>query len=185
MMDRLQQERQENVAGYMVRMWHLEDVLRATKFDPASIRATLVDPMDGDAEQKANAYGWYLALAERMVKEGLTRHGHLSEVLEALTDLEALHHALINVMEEPLYASLYTDAKEDIEALGRQVDNEEDDRGIVELCFTGLYGVMLLRAQGREISKDTAAADERIRKLLENLSVHYRQMRKLPGISLN
>ena len=184
MNDRLQQERQDNVAAYVVRMWHLEDVLRAVHFDPDAIRTRLVEPMDVDAEQKRLAQAWYTDLAERMVQEGLSRQGHLPEVIEAITDLEALHHALLNVLEDPAYVRRYMDAREDIESLQRQRD-ADDPAGVVETCFTGLYGVMLLRAQGREVTAATGAADGRIRALLEALSTHYRHMRKLPGVSLN
>ena len=92
-----------------------------------------------------SAYAWYLALAERMVKEGLTRHGHLSEVLEALTDLEALHHALINVMEEPLYASLYTcllytsdaaDERSSVDLGGRRIIKKKNSNEHKGRCVT-------------------------------------------------
>ena len=184
MNERLRQERQDNVAAYVVRMWHLEDVLRAVQFDPEAIRTRLVEPMDVDDEQKRLAQAWYTDLAERMVQQGLSRQGHLPEVTEAITDLEALHHALLNVLEDPAYVRRYIDAREDIDSLNRQREDEEP-AGVVETCFTGLYGVMLLRAQGRAVSEATSAADGRIRALLEALSTHYRHMRKLPGVSLN
>ena len=44
---------------------------------------------------------------------------------------------------------------------------------------------MVLRAQGRTISESTTEAEGHMRKLLEYLSVHYKQMRKLPGVSMN
>jgi hypothetical protein len=44
---------------------------------------------------------------------------------------------------------------------------------------------MLLRAQGSAVSEATAQAENAIRQLLERLSQHYRQMRKLPGVSMN
>ncbi|MBV6405605.1 MAG: DUF4924 family protein [Flavobacteriales bacterium] len=184
MNERLQQERRDNVAAYVVRMWHLEDVLRAVRFDPEAIRTRLVEPMEADAEQKIQAQRWYTALAERMVKDGITRQGHLPEVVEAITDLETLHHTLLNVLEDPAYVHRYMDARADIDSLLQQRD-AEDPAGVVETCFTGLYGVMLLRAQGRVVSEATRAADARIRALLDVLSRQYRQMRKLPGISLN
>ncbi len=184
MNEHLQQERRDNVAAYVVRMWHLEDVLRAVRFDPKAIRTRLVDPMEADSAQKELAQRWYLDLAERMVKDGITRQGHLPEVVEVLTDLETLHHTLLNVLEDPGYAQRYMDARADIASLERQRE-EEDRTGVVETCFTGLYGVMLLDAQGRTVSEATRAADARIRALLDALSRHYRQMRKLPGISLN
>ena len=54
----------------------------------------------------------------------------------------------------------------------------------METCFTAIYGVMLLRAQNKEVGKSTAEAEAHIRKLLEKLSVHYLQMRRLPGVSM-
>ncbi|MEX1131978.1 MAG: hypothetical protein WEC15_02030, partial [Flavobacteriales bacterium] len=61
--------------------------------------------------------------------------------------------------------------------------------GIIEgrraTSFTAINGLMLLRARQQEISAATTEAEGHMRRLLEHLSKHYRQMRKLPGISMN
>ena len=44
---------------------------------------------------------------------------------------------------------------------------------------------MLLRAQGKEVSESTAEAEGHMRLLLEALGLHYKHMRKLPGVSMN
>lgn len=179
----LDRERQENVAGWMVRMWHLEDVLRASRFDEEGIRRSLVAPMEADASTKRSAEAWYLALAARMRNEGIEGQGHLSEVEETLRDLESLHQALLDRLPDAEYAARFAEVEDDLRALRAQSDERE--MGPVETCFTGIYGVMLLRTQGREVGEATRAADERLRALLAVLSERFRHLRKLPGISLN
>jgi hypothetical protein len=44
---------------------------------------------------------------------------------------------------------------------------------------------MVLRARDKAVSDSTAEAERHMRKLLERLAQHYKQMRKLPGISMN
>ena len=183
MNDRFEQERRDNVSGYIIRMWHLEDLLRAARFDVTTIKENLVDPMDADEELRERALKWYVTLADRMVCEGVAEGGHLRDVDEALNELEQLHQALLADAVDPTYAALYREVEPAIQTLSRQGDGTE--HGVIETCFTGIYGVMVLQAQGRELSEATVEADRLLRKLMEQLSVHYRNMRKMPGISLN
>ena len=49
------------------------------------------------------------------------------------------------------------------------------DKGMsdIEICFTALYGFLLLKLQKREISSDTASAISQISDLLRSLSEQY------------
>ncbi|MCB0792065.1 MAG: DUF4924 family protein [Flavobacteriales bacterium] len=183
-MDLFEEERNDNVAGYIVRMWHVEDLMRAHGFELDDVRGALVDELSGSPDQKAVALAFYRSVIERMKQEGIQTSGHLNEVNETMHDLESLHQALIEVVKEPEYIRLFEAAVPGILALEEHAPRD-DDRGPIETCFTGIYGVMLLKAQGRQLSPGTLDADKHIRELLEALSKHYRNMRKLPGVSLN
>jgi hypothetical protein len=182
-MDPLEEKRQNNIASYVISMWHIEDLMRANRFDLRNVEEQLIRPMDADAAAKEEVRTWYTGIIHRMKEEGLERSGHLSEVEQVLTDLEFLHNTLVDVLNDAEYDALYAAARPGITALQKQADDAAD--GPVTTCFTAIYGVMLLRAQGKDISQSTSEAEGHMRKLLERLSVHYKQMRKLPGISMN
>lgn len=182
-MDPLRQKKEENIAGYVISMWHIEDLMRAADLDMAKVEEALIAPIDADGEARAEIRAWYADIAERMRVEGIQRVGHLSEVEEVLNELEFLHRSLVEVLNDEEYDALYAKAEPGILALQQHAGG--DPAGTIETCFTAIYGVMLLRAQDREVSADTLEAEGHIRRLLERLSQHYRQMRRLPGVSMN
>jgi len=182
-MDPLANKKHENIAGYVISMWHLEDLLRAHKFDTTLIEAQLVAPMDADAEARSAMLAWYTNLARRMQQQGITERGHLSEVEEVIMELEFLHRSLVDLLNDEEYDALFAKAEPGIKSL--QEAAGEDADGPITTCFTAIYGVMVLRARQQEISEATAEAEGHMRRLLEHLSKHYRQMRKLPGVSMN
>lgn len=179
----LDDKRQNNIAGYVISMWHVEDIMRANDLDLRKVEELLVAPMDVDEETKEEVQEWYADVIHRMKEEGLERSGHLGEVEEVILELEVMHRTLVEVMQDPDYDELYRAAKPGIGELQSQADDQAE--GPVTTCFTAIYGVLLLRAQGREVSESTAEAEGHMRRMLEYLSVHYRQMRKLPGVSMN
>lgn len=182
-MDPLRKRREENIAGYVIGMWHVEDLMRAAGLDMRKVEEQLIAPMDADEETRAGMRDWYAGIVARMHEEGIERVGHLGEVEEVMNELEFLHHSLVDVLDDKDYDALYAQAEPGIRAVQQHAGG--DPGGTVETCFTAIYGVMVLRAQQREISKETLEAEEHIRRLLERLSDHYRQMRRLPGVSMN
>ncbi len=182
-MDPLEGKKQENIAGYVISMWHIEDLMRAQRFDAKAIEEQLIEPMEADEETRDEVRDWYMGIMDRMKEEGLESSGHLSEVEEVMNELEFLHHSLTEVLKDADYTALWKEVRPAITMLQEKAGEDAD--GAVTTCFTAIYGVMLLRAQEREITKATAEADVQIRDLLELLSQHYRNMRRLPGVSMN
>lgn len=182
-MDPLAHKKQENIAGYVISMWHLEDLLRASRFDMEMIEQQLITPVEGDDEAREEVREWYRDLVVRMHDEGVERHGHLSEVEEVLNELEMLHRSLIDVLNDEEYEALYAQALPGINTLQQQAG--EDALPPIETCFTAVYGVMVLRAQHKDVAPGTAEAEKHMRRLLERLAKHYRHMHRLPGVSLN
>ena len=182
-MDPLAEKRRHNIAGYLISMWHVEDLMRACGFDVDAMDRLLVAPMDADAEQKEAMRDWYAGIMQRMQEEGLEMSGHLAELRSLVDELEALHRSLVETLPDDDYSELYERALPGLEALQEHGGTEED--GPVTTGLTAVYGVMVLRAQGREVSAATAEAEALIRRMLEGLSERYRHMRRMPGVSLN
>ena len=179
----LDEKRQNNIASYVISMWHVEDLMRANDLDLARVEELLITPMEGDESTKEDIKEWYADIIHRMREEGLEKRGHLSEVEEVVNELEFLHQTLVDVMHDAEYDALHAAAKPGITALQNQADDQAE--GPIGTCFTAIYGVMLLRAQGKDVSESTSEAEGHMRRMLEYLSYHYKQMRKLPGVSLN
>lgn len=182
-MDPLDKRKEDNIAGYVISMWHVEDLMRAADLDMKKVEERLIAPMDTDEQGRADMRDWYADIIARMREEGIERVGHLAEVEEVLNELEFLHRSFMEVLDDEAYDALYAKADPGIRTLQQHAGG--DPAGVIETCFTAVYGVMVLKAQSKEISKSTLEAEGHIRKLLEHLSQHYRQMRRLPGVSLN
>lgn len=179
----LDEKKHENIASYVISMWHVEDLMRANDLDPTKLEDHLIAPMDLDDERGAEVRAWYAGIIDRMKEQGIQRFGHLAEVEEVMNDLEFLHRTLVEVLSDEGYRALFEAARPGIVALQNQADEAAD--GPITTCFTAIYGVMLLRAQGKEVSANTNEAEGHMRRLLECLSLYYKQMRKLPGVSMN
>jgi hypothetical protein len=183
MYDPLGTKKQDNIAAYVISMWHIEDLMRASKFDIAAVESLIIDTGELDEEILEEVREWYRSIIESMKEQGIEEIGHLAEVEEVMTELEFLHRSLMEVFNDDEYDKLFQLAEPGIKAIQKQAGEEAD--GPVETCFTAIYGVMVLRAQEKEISDGTVEAEGHMRRLLERLSQHYRQMRKLPGVSMN
>ena len=59
-----------------------------------------------------------------------------------------------------------------MELRSKQGDNKTDE---IETCFTALYGALMLKLRGVEISKDTATALTQISRFIALLA-HYYQL---------
>ncbi|MCB9185074.1 MAG: DUF4924 family protein [Flavobacteriales bacterium] len=179
----LGRRREENIAGYIIGMWQVEDLMRALALDMAQVEERLVSTAEGDADAKAELRGWYSGIVTRMKEQGIQRAGHLSEVEEIVNELEYLHRALVDVLNDEEYDALLAKAEPGIKAVQQHAGG--DPEGAITSALTAVYGVMMLRSQGKEISAETQESDAAIRGLLDRLSQHYKQMRRLPGVSLN
>lgn len=183
MFDPLGTKRNDNIAAYVISMWHIEDLMRANNFDVEAVEALLLGPAELDEEMQEQVRDWYRQVIDGMKEQGVEQRGHLAEVEEIISELEFLHRSLMEVFNDEEYDKLYELAAPGIKSLQQQAGEDAD--GPVETCFTAIYGVMVLRAQDREVSDATIEAEGHMRRLLERLSQHYRQMRKLPGVSMN
>ncbi len=102
------QIRKENVAEYILYIWQLEDLLRACRFDPDKIYATLLEGNDSlDDAQKREALEWYLDLATLMREEDKAQIGHIDHTLHLINDLNDLHLRLLKLPVGEEYRAVF------------------------------------------------------------------------------
>ena len=166
------QKRKENIAEYLLYMWQVEDLIRANDFDLEAIKRTIISKYDQPEEVKKEIEKWYEELIDMMRSEGVKEKGHIQlnkNVIIALTDL---HNRLLKSPKEMLYNAAYYKTLPSIVTLRAKSGGEDIPE--IETCFNAIYGYLLLRMQGKEISAETQAAVKQISAFLAMLADKYR-----------
>lgn len=143
-----QQKRRENIAEYILYLWQIEDLLRALKFSPEAIYASLVEPNECDESRKQQIFMWYMSLVGLLKEEGKVESGHLSHTLHLISDVENLHLQLLELPVGAHYKTLWEPLKEELPRL--RIVLARDGVSDIELCFRALYATMLYRIKGDE-----------------------------------
>ena len=155
----------------MLYLWQVEDILRACNLDFDLVKRNYLAGFQwSEAERKENEQ-WYADLCEMMQREGLRSAGHLQIHQNLLSQLEELHRRLLASPDFPYYREMYYKVLPyivEVRAKGAHPDASE-----LEVCFDILYGLLMLRVQGKEISPETEAAAKDISTLLGQLSDYY------------
>ena len=119
---------------------------------------------------------WYENLIEMMRSEGVQEKGHLQINKSVITMLNDLHNELLKSPKHPYYSAAYYKALPYIVEL-RNRSNTRDECEI-ENCFDAMYGLMMLRLQGKPVSEDTKKAMEDISRFLAMLAEYYKKDKK-------
>ena len=153
-----QQKRNENIAEYLLYMWQVEDIIRAYKLDIDLIDRNIISQYNISAERKQQMREWYEGLIIMMRNESVQTSGHLQINKNVIIRLNDLHNQLLNESDRfPQYRAQYYQVLPQIVALRAKTPAEQQCDEI-ETCFNALYGVILLKLQGKEISKETTQA---------------------------
>lgn len=165
-------KRKENVAEYLIYMWQIEDVIRANDLDIDKIRTNVIDrfPDLTDAQRKEMTE-WYESLIEMMRLEGVAEKGHLQINRNVMADLVRLHQALLADASFPDYTAEFYRTLPYIVELRSKAGDEA--KGEIETCFTALYGMLMMRLQGKETSEATRDAMDQIARFIATLARDY------------
>lgn len=167
-------KKRENIAEYLLYMWQIEDYIRALSLDIDKIQAAIIDKYTNlDEKQRKEMREWYESLIDMMRREGVEKSGHLQINKNVLLDLHRLHSALLANPKFANYAAEYYKTLPFIvEIRAKAGDNKKDE---LESCFDALYGILMLRLQGKEISEETKAATAQISRFLAMLAGYYKK----------
>ena len=165
--------RKESIAGYLIYMWQVEDLMRAFDLDIDRVDKEYLIRFDGQSDDEHQELRkWYNDIIEMMRSEGVARKGHLQICRNVIINLSELHEKLMQSHKYPYYHSAYQKALPLIVEL-RAKQGDTNNHPELESCFDLLYGVTLLKMQGREISEDTAKAVDTISTFIGCLSDYY------------
>ena len=167
------QKKKDNIAEYLLYMWQIEDLIRAYNLDIDKIQEAIIDQYkDLNDDQRKELRDWYESLIDMMRREGVQEKGHLQINKNVILQLEDLHRQLLNDQKFASYSAQFYHTLPLIVELRAKAG--ENKAGEIETLFNALYGVLLLRLQGKEISEETQQAINQISKFLAVLSHYYK-----------
>lgn len=167
-----QKKRKENIAEYLLYMWQVEDLIRANNFDMDSIKRTVISHYDQPEEVKEQIAQWYEEIINMMREEGVKEKGHIQLNKNVIITLTDLHLKLLKSPKEMIYGAAYYKTLPYIVQLRSKSGG--NDLPELETCFSAVYGYLVLRMQGKEISSETLEAIKQISSFLAILAEKYR-----------
>ena len=184
--------RKKSIADYLLYMWQIEDIIRAYQCSLTKIRKEYIDKFNYTDAQKDEEEDWFGDLLRMMNQEGCRENGHLQINKVIMQSLNELHAQLLTSSKFPFYSAEYYrvlpfivelrgKTKQVADRMARK--NEANLKEIaanlghseIETCFDVLYGVMMLRLQKKEISRETETAVKEITTLIGMLSDYYQK----------
>lgn len=166
------QKRKENIAEYILYMWQIEDLIRANRLDIDQIEQNVVNKYQLTSEQHKSMIEWYESLIDMMRRENVVATGHLQLNKNVIIQMTDLHLALLKDVKFAEYsAEFYKTLPFIVELRAR---SGEAKSGEIETCLAALYGILMLRLKGSEISLETTTAIKQISKFVALLSYYYR-----------
>lgn len=175
-----QAKRRENIAEYLLYMWQVEDMIRAFNLDIDLIKKNIIDHYDVDEQQRKAIVDWWEGLVMMMQHEGKQQQGHLQVNINTLNTLADLHDKLLkNAAKYPEYGAEFYRTLPFIVEL-RSKTPQDQQAGELETCFNALYGTLLLKLQGKPVSKDTQVAIAQISHFIGVLAAYYKKDEEKP-----
>lgn len=169
-----QEKRKTNIAEFILYMWQVEDLIRASGFDFERINEGVISKFDLPEETLADIRTWYSNLITLMAEEKIVEKGHMSFLNNLIRELNDLHLRLLQSVEEKKYQEIYQAARSNIKSF---TDKSPDPYfSEIEACLTGLYGYLMLRLKNAKVSDETKEAMVSFSNLLAALSTRFREI---------
>lgn len=167
------QKRKENIVEYLIYMWQIEDMIRACHFNIDEIEERVISQYDQPEEIKQDIRRWYRELMDMMRSENVMDKGHIQINKNVVAQLTDLHLRLLKSPQETVYGALYYKTLPAIVQLRSKSGGNELPE--IETCLTAVYGYLLLRMQGKEISAETSESVKLMSNLLAFLAAKFRE----------
>lgn len=161
-------KRKENIAEYLLYMWQVEDIIRANGLDIARIEKTVIDPLQLPEDERRRTVEWYESLVDMMRREGVEKSGHLQLNKNVIIQLVDLHNALLKDPRFAEYsAEFYRTLPYIVELRAKAGENKSNE---IETCFNALYGMLMMRLSGKDITPQTQNAMTQIARFIATLA---------------
>ena len=168
--------KETNIVEYVLYMWHIEELIRSMNLDIEAIQRNVIEAFEVSDESKAEIRAWYEDLIKEMRSQGIVEQGHFSELTEYMMELTYLHQSLLTVYQDTEYQELAKLAQPNIEELKKKAMKQP--RFEIETAMNGLFGVLVLKLNKKQISEATQDAVKTISKMIAHLAKQYQKMKE-------
>lgn len=166
-----QRKRQENICEYLLYMWQVEDLIRATECRSERIEELILPRYNQEGVDLEAIRRWYNELADMMRSEGKQAGGHLDVNRIVLLQLEDLHRRLLSEPNDYVYQGLHYQVLPAIVQLRTKGAGQE--LSDLETCFNAVYGYLTLRLKGEPVGEDTEKSIKQMSTFLAMLAHKY------------
>ena len=163
----------ENIVGYLLYMWQVEDIIRANSLDVDKIDELYISRFGLADEQRHAMRQWYSDLVEMMRSEDVIKFGHLQINKNIIILLTDLHTELLKSSKHPFYSAAYYKVLPFIVEIRNKSNGK--DKSEIENCFDAIYGLTTMRMKKVEISAETLSAVGEITRFLGMLADYYKK----------
>ncbi|PKQ65658.1 DUF4924 domain-containing protein [Labilibaculum filiforme] len=168
-----QEKKKTNLAEYILYMWQVEDIIRAYQFNIDTINENIIKQFNQPEATQKEIRDWYENLIEMMKIEKVQEMGHLQILKNNVNELYDFHVFLLTKGKDAAYNNHYQRALGNINEF-REKSKATQENNDIEVCLTALYGILMLKLQGKEISKDTIAAITTFSQMISELTAKYK-----------
>jgi len=165
----------ENIVEYILYMWNIENLIRSCNFDTEVIEQGIIAQFSEEESVKDAMRKWYKNLALDMKDQRIQKEGHLNDLKEIMNELVYLHNSLLTVYQDDTYKQLYSEAAPNIQLLQKKAGHHKAEA--IETSLNGVYGILLLRLQKKDINPETQEATDSISKMLAYLAKKYKDIK--------
>ncbi|MFC2115261.1 DUF4924 family protein [Bacteroidota bacterium] len=169
-----QEKRKTNIAEFILYMWQVEDLIRATGFDLNHIDEIVISKFDQPPKVLDEIRSWYANMITLMAEEKLVKTGHMSFLSNLIRELNDLHLRLLQSPDEKKYQQIHHAANSNVKSFMEKSPGAYSSE--IEACLTALYGYLLLRLKQADISEETKEAMSSFSNLLAALSTRFREV---------
>ncbi|MTI32038.1 DUF4924 family protein [Xanthovirga aplysinae] len=170
-----EKKRKENISEYIIFMYQTEDLVRAYQFNLEEIEKYVINHFPIEDKNKAEVKAWYGKVIEQMKTEGIEKEGHLRETVDIVKELSDLNRELLK--SDKNYRSIYDQAKLHIKKHLELSEGKVTDG--IQICINGIYGLMLLRLNGKKVEESQKASLNSFGDVLSYLSFKYKKRRAI------
>jgi len=167
-----EEKRHQHIVEYILYVWQMEDLVRAVGLDLGALRTHLSTAYEGERLEAELA--WFGELIRALRNENKASSGHVSSLDEVMIELTYLHQTLLEVLKDAEY-------KEAVDAAGPHLaamaERGAEQRTPVESMLVALYGWLVLRMGGKDVSPETGESMAVIRDWANLLGGRYIRMR--------
>ena len=171
-MNTAERKKLTNIGEYIIHMYQTEDLIRAYKMDVEELDKYVLSHLPLEDKEHLEFKLWYEELKNEMLAEDIIEKGHLIRVQKIVEEITELHHTLLEIDGE--YRKTYHNSEPNISRYmslsGGKITNP------IQICLNGIYGLLLLRMNGKKIEEDTQATLDTFGDVISYLSFKYQQI---------